>query len=90
MAFLTISKVAAVINVETGGVTSEALGVISSSVRRMVKRIESGLRTINQLGETWPVDGLEEWAPDVSGGEQLGQVGSSGGVGVDIQTMETG
>ena len=50
-----------------------------------------GLRTINQLGVTWPVDGLDEWAPDVGGGELLGQVYNSEGVGVgSIQTVETG
>ena len=84
------SKVAAVIHLETRGMTLEVLDVVASSVRKVVRRIESGLRTINQVGETWPVDGLGEWAPDVSGEGPLRQGGSSGDEGVDIQTTEAG
>ena len=85
------NKVATVLRMETGAMTLETLGIVSSSVRRMVRRIESGLRTINQLGVTWPVDGLDTWSPDVGGGEPLGQVYDSEGVGVgSILPVETG
>ena len=71
--------------------TREALGSISSNVKRMVAKIESRLRTVNHLGESWPVDTLEKWAPDVGGGEQLGPVSSLEGVDVGgIQTVAMG
>ena len=47
---------------------SEALEEVSLSLKTMVARTEGALRTVNQLGESWPVDSLEVWAPSVDGG----------------------
>ena len=37
----------------------EALREVSSSLKTVVARMEGGLRTVNQLTESWPMDSLE-------------------------------
>ena len=50
----------------------EALADVSSSLKKMVTKVEGGLRAVNQLSESWPVNSLEVWAPSVDGGPQNG------------------
>ena len=52
-------KVTAIIGTEMRGVSPEALEEMSSSLKTMVAKMEGGLRTVNQLGESWPVDSIE-------------------------------
>ena len=56
----------------------EALAEVSSSLEALAMRVECGLRTVNKLGETWPVDSLEVWAPGVGGGPQIELPGRAG------------
>ena len=64
-------KVAAIIREEVRGASPEALKEVSACLKTMVAKVEDGLRTINQLGESWPVASLEVWAPSVDGGPQI-------------------
>ena len=71
-------RVTAIIGTEMRGVSPDALARLARWRRRaglklMVARMEKGLRTVNQLSESWPVHvgSLVVWAPNVDGGPQI-------------------
>ena len=63
-------KVAAIVGTEMRGVSPDVLGEVATSLKLLVRRAETALRTVNKAGESWPVDSLAVWAPD-GGGPQI-------------------
>ena len=57
---------------------------MASSLKLLVDRAEKGLRTVNKISESWPVDSLAVWAPD-DGGPQIELQGEV--VSADTQQM---
>ena len=60
-------KVAAIVGMETRGVSPEALGEVAASLKLLVRQVEKTVRTVNKVGESWPMDSLAVWAPDGDG-----------------------
>ena len=60
-------KVAAIVGMETRGVSPEALGEVAAGLKLLVRRAEVALRTVNKAGESWPIDSLAVWAPEDAG-----------------------
>ena len=63
-------KVAAIVGMETRGVSPDALSEVAAGLKLLVRRAETALRTVNKAGESWPMDSLAVWAPE-DGGPQL-------------------
>ena len=63
-------KVAAIVGMETRGVSPDALSEVAAGLKLLVRRAEAALRTVNKAGESWPMDSLAVWAPE-DGGPQL-------------------
>ena len=63
-------KVAAIVGMETRGVSPEALSEVAAGLKLLVRRAEVALRTANKACESWPIDSLAVWAPE-DGGPQL-------------------
>ena len=63
-------KVAAIVGMETRGVSPDALSEVAAGLKLLVRRAEVALRTVNKAGESWPIDSLAVWAPE-DGGPQL-------------------
>ena len=60
-------RVAAIVGTGVGGVSPGALDEVAPSLKLLVDRAEKGLRTVNKISESWPVDSLAVWAPDDGG-----------------------
>ena len=58
--------VAAVVNMDVRTVTTDALWELGLSVKTLVGKVESVLRDINNVSETWPMCVLM-WAPEIVG-----------------------
>ena len=63
-------KVAAIVGTEMRGVSPDALGEVAASLKLLVRRAETALRTVDKAGGSWPVDSLAVWAPN-GGGPQI-------------------
>ena len=71
MAALNVGeKVAAIVGMETRGISPDSLGEVAASLKLLVRQTEKVLRTVNKASESWPVDSLAVWAPD-GGGPQI-------------------
>ena len=44
---------------------------IGSSLRDMIEKMETRLRTVNEAGESWPMDRLDTWASEGVSGQQI-------------------
>ena len=60
-------KVAVAVGMDVERLSPEALREVAVSLKLLVRRVEGGLRMLNTVGESWPVDALEVWAPEGMG-----------------------
>ena len=60
-------KVAVAVGMDVTRLSPEALREVAASLKLLVRRTERELRMLNTVGESWPVDALEVWAPEGEG-----------------------
>ena len=60
-------KVAVAVGMDTTQLSPEALREVAVALKLLVRKTERELRMLNTVGESWPVDALEVWAPEGDG-----------------------